>query len=241
MDAPTPTLAALQERLDYAFKNPALLEEALTHSSRLQDDRGAAQSNQRLEFLGDAVLQLIVTQSLFALFPNEREGGLSQRRSALTKGSFLAARARELGLDACLSLGASEEAAGGREKASALEDAFEALVGAIYLDSGLPAAQRVVLALYGDLAARLSGVEEKENPKGRLQEIVQPEHGNLALRYDVVATYGADHAREYEIAVFLLDRLLGKGRGTSKKLAEEAAAQAALATLAESGKEADLR
>jgi ribonuclease-3 len=228
----------LQARLGHRFRDPALLERALTHSSRLQDDRGAGESNQRLEFLGDAVLQLVVTQALFALFPQEREGGLSQRRSALTKGSFLAQLARDLGLPACLRLGQSEEAAGGREKASALEDAFEALVGAIFLDSDLAATQRVVLSLYGDLAARLAAVEDRENPKGRLQELVQPAHGNQALRYEVVGTLGADHAREYEVAVYLHERALGRGHGTSKKLAEEAAAAAALVAL---GKEPDLR
>jgi ribonuclease-3 len=230
--------AALQKRLGYAFRDPALLERALTHSSRLQDDRGAGESNQRLEFLGDAVLQLVITQALFALYPGEREGGLSQRRAALTKGSFLAQLAREFGLHTSLRLGASEEASGGRDKASALEDAFEALVGALYLDSDFPTAQRVVLGLYGDLPGRLAGVGDQENPKGRLQEMVQPEHGNEALRYQVTATLGADHAREYEVSVFLLERRLGGGRGPSKKLAEEAAARAALAAL---GKEPDLR
>jgi ribonuclease-3 len=215
-----------------------LLERALTHSSRLQDDRGTGESNQRLEFLGDAVLQLIITQALFGLFPEEREGGLSQRRASLTKGSFLSRLAREFGLHACLRLGASEEAAGGRDKASALEDACEALVGALYLDSDFPTARRIVLAMYGDLPARLAAVEDRENPKGRLQELVQPEHGNQALRYEVTGTLGADHAREYDVSVFLHERHLGQGRGTSKKLAEEAAALAALVAL---GKEPDLR
>ena len=228
----------LQKRLGYAFRDPALLDRALTHSSRLQDNRDAGESNQRLEFLGDAVLQLVVTQALFDLYPLEREGGLSQRRAALTKGSFLAQLAREFGLHACLRLGASEEAAGGRDKASALEDAFEALVGALYLDSDFPTAQRVVLAMYGDILGRLAGVEDHENPKGRLQEMMQPDHGNQALRYEVTATLGADHAREYEVSVFLHERHLGGGRGTSKKLAEEAAARAALTAL---GKEPDLR
>ncbi len=234
--SPSSPASALQERLAYAFRDPALLELALTHSSRLQDEPGAAQSNQRLEFLGDAVLQLVITHSLYLLFPGEREGGLSQRRAALTKGSFLAGLAREFGLDACLRLGASEEAAGGRDKASALEDAFAALVGASYLGSDLPTARRVVLSWYGDLAARLAAGGDNENPKGRLQELVQPVHGNQALRYDVVGTSGADHAREYEVAVHLNGRRLGAGRGSSKKLAEEAAATAALAVL---GKEAE--
>jgi ribonuclease-3 len=225
---------SLEHRIGHAFRDPALLARALTHPSWLQDHPGADESNQRLEFLGDAVLQLILTEALFALFPAEREGTLSKRRAALANGAFLARLARELGIPAGLRLGGSEEAGGGRDKAAALEDACEALVGAVYLDSDLPTVRRVVLGWYGDLAARLAKVEDGENPKGRLQERIQPAHGNEALRYDVVAVEGADHARAYEIAVSLHDRELGRGRGPSKKLAEEAAARAALETLEKS-------
>jgi len=224
-------LEALVARVGHDFKDPALLARALTHPSYLPEHPEASENNQRLEFLGDAVLQLILTESLFELYPGEREGGLSKRRAALTKGAFLAELAREAGLDACLRLGASEETTGGRDRASTLEDAFEALVGALYLDGGLPAARRMVAAIYGDLAGRLASVGETDNPKGRLQELLQPVHGNNALRYEVVAAEGADHARAYEVAVFLLDRELGRGRGPSKKLAEEAAARAALAAV----------
>lgn len=201
----------------------------MTHTSFLPEHPDVAESNQRLEFLGDAVLQLILTEALFALFPGDREGLLSKRRAALTKGAFLVELAGELNLEACLLLGTSEAATGGRTRASSLEDAFEALVGALYLDSDLARTRRIVLSLYGDLPARLSGVVEEDNPKGRLQERVQPRFGNQALRYEVTRTEGEDHARAFEVAVFLLDRLLGSGRGPSKKLAEEAAARAALA------------
>lgn len=224
-------LVQLQTRIGHTFRDATLLERAVTHPSYLQDDPTAQDNNQRLEFLGDAVLQLILTNALFAQFPTDREGALSKRRAALTKGIFLAQLAREIGLDTCLRLGAGEEAGGGRAKASALEDAFEALVGALYLDGDPGAAQRVVLAIYGPLADRLAVSEDVDNPKGRLQERVQPDHGNTALRYDVTHTAGADHAREYSATVFLLDRELGSGRGSSKKLAEEAAARAALKNL----------
>lgn len=220
----------LQTRLAYTFRDSSLLERALTHSSFLPDHPGA-ESNQRLEFLGDAVLQLVLTDALFQLFPADREGLLSKRRAALANGPFLAQLARELGLDASLRLGTSEESTGGRTRSSALEDAFEALLGAIYLDSDLPTVRRIVLALYGDFSTRLATTEDTGNPKGRLQELVQPDHGNHALRYVVLRTEGEDHARQYEVAVFLLDRQLGTGRGPSKKLAEEAAAHAALDTL----------
>jgi ribonuclease-3 len=227
----TTPLDALQARLGYDFRDKGLLEEALTHPSYAQDHPESKGSNQRLEYLGDAVLQLILTEELFRANPSEREGALTKRRAALTRGAFLTGLARDIGLDTCLRLGASEEASGGRTKASALEDAFEALVGALFLDGGIDRTRRALLAVYGPLADRLAGVEDSENPKGRLQESIQPAHGNHALRYEVVGTEGADHARAFEVAVFLHDRPLGRGRGPSKKSAEEAAARAALAEL----------
>ena len=223
-------LASLQTRLAYTFRDPSLLARAVTHPSFLPENPGT-DSNQRLEFLGDAVLQLVLTDALFRLFPADREGLLSKRRAALANGPFLAQLARELGLDTALRLGTSEESTGGRKRAAALEDAFEALVGAVYLDSDLPTATRVVLGLLGDLPARLAATEDTGNPKGRLQELIQPVHGNDALRYEVLRIEGEDHAREYEVAVLLLGRQLGTGRGPSKKLAEEAAALAALGIL----------
>ncbi|HWA08374.1 MAG TPA: ribonuclease III [Opitutaceae bacterium] len=232
-DSDSQLLERLQHRLVYSFRDVTVLACALTHPSYLQDHPEVAESNQRLEFLGDAVLQLVLTEALFQLFPGDREGPLSRRRAALTKGSFLAALAREIGLDALLRLSPGEEATGGRRRDAALEDACEALFGAIYLDGGLPVARRVILDLYGPLPDRLAVALGADNPKGRLQEIVHPRHGNAALRYEVVQVAGVDHAREYEVSVFINDQPAGTGRGSSKKLAEEAAAQAALDSLAE--------
>lgn len=223
-------LEKLQTRLGYTFRDAALLERALTHTSYLPEHPGI-ESNQRLEFLGDAVLQLVLTEALFQLFPADREGPLSRRRATLANGVFLAQLARDIGLDVSLRLGASEESTGGRSRASALGDAFEAVIGAVYLDSDFATARQIVLALYGDLSTRLAIVGDDDNPKGRLQERVQPTHGNDALRYEVTATDGADHARAYEVVVRLLDQPIGRGRGTSKKLAEEAAAREALKNL----------
>jgi len=231
MPASPEKLPALEKRLGYRFKNQSLLLEALTHGSYLQDDPGAGAHNQRLEFLGDAVLHFIITDALFRQSTTEREGVLSRRRAILSKGEFLTRLARDLGLDASVRLSKSEEDTGGRARASILEDAFEALVAAIYLDSDFATTQRVVLNWYGPLADRLALTEDAENPKGRLQELVQPEHGNTALRYEVITTTGPRHARAYEVAVFLHDRKLGTGRGSSKKIAEEAAAGAGLALL----------
>lgn len=224
-------LDALQARIGHRFRDPALLERALTHASWMQDNPAVRGNNQRLEFLGDSVLQLILTEALFSLFPEDREGELTKRRAILSKGAFLSMLARETGIEGCLRLGANEEATGGRGRDAALEDAFEAVVGAVNLDGGLEAARRAVLGIYGDIRGRLANLEDFANPKGRLQEIVQPAHGNQALRYDVLATEGADHERKYEVAVYLLERRLGLGRGPSKKVAEEEAARAALAEL----------
>jgi ribonuclease III len=222
---------ALQARIGYRFRDAALLERALTHASWLQDNPSSPGNNQRLEFLGDSVLQLVLTEALYGLFPEDREGELTKRRAILGKGEFLSRLARETGVDSCLRLGANEEATGGRGRDAALEDAFEALVGAVSLDGGLENARKAVLGIYGDIPGRLAALEDHANPKGRLQEIVQPAHGNQALRYEVLAAEGADHERMFEVAVYLLERRIGSGRGPSKKVAEEEAARAALGTL----------
>ena len=225
------SLSALEARIGYTFRDRAHLILAVTHPSCQQEANSTKENNQRLEFLGDAVLHAIVAEALYREFPTEREGVLTRRRASLANGTFLANLAREIQLDAALRLGASEEATGGRNRDSALEDAFEALIGAVFIDGGLDAARQVALGIYGTLATRLEGVETVANPKGRLQEIVQPIHGNAALRYEVKAA-GADHSKEFEAVVYLFETALGSGRGPSKKLAEEAAAAVALAKVA---------
>ena len=224
----SPPLDELQVRIGHTFRQPALLTLAVTHPSWLPEHPEEPESNQRLEFLGDAVLQLILTEALFALYPGDREGALTQRRALLVRGVFLAGLARETGLDACLRLGTGEETSGGRTRAAALGDAFESLIGALYLDSDLATVRHVVLGLYGPLPDRLAVRQEADNPRGRLQERVQAAHGNDALRYECAHVAGDDHAREYEAHVFLHTTRLGSGRGPSKKAAEEAAARAAL-------------
>ena len=223
----SPETARLEQQLGYAFRAPHLLADALRHPSAASLHPGTP-SNQRLEFLGDAVLQLIISEALYQADPDAREGVLSRRRSALTKGTFLVTLARELGLDQALALSPAEEQTGGRERASSLEDAFEALVGAIYLDGGIAAARAAVLRCYGPLDRRLDGPEQGDNPKGRLQELVQPAHGNCALRYEVIHTKGQPHDRHFDVHLHLLDRLIGTGSGRSKKEAEENAAREAL-------------
>lgn len=221
----------LQSRLGHVFARQELFQEALTHPSYANEHPDRPVSNQRLEFLGDAVLQLIVTDALFALFPSAPEGALSRHRSILTKGRCLTQLALELGLDAALRLGASENTLAGRSRPSNLEDAFEALVGALYLDAGLDRTRRLVLAAYGALDQRISAGSVLDNPKGRLQERLKPNPNAGVLRYETTQSGGPDHDREYTARVFLADRVLGEGRGPSKKAAEEAAARAALSAL----------
>ncbi len=223
------TLAQLQARLGHTFRSPALLLQALTHPGYTNEHPADGDHYQRLEFLGDAIIQFVVTEALFHLRPAEREGELSRLRVALTNGIFLSGLARELEIPAHLRLCAAEQKTGGSPTAPG--DAYEAMVGAIFLDAGLPAAQAFIRRSYGDWEARLASLKIKEaNPKGRLQERIQPLHGTGALRYETVHSGGADHAKEYTCTVFLADRALGTGRGTSKKVAEEAAARSALAS-----------
>ena len=225
-------LAQFQIRLGHVFRKPELLRQALTHPGYANEHPENGDHYQRLEFLGDAVIQLVVTAALFHLHLHEREGELSRLRVALTNGVFLGGLARELDLPAHLRLCTAEQKSGGSPTAAG--DAYEAVVGAIFLDAGLPAAEAFILRSYGAIEARLASLKiEDANPKGRLQERVQPLHGTGALRYETTQSGGAEHAKEYSSNVFLADRLLGTGRGTSKKLAEEAAARAALSRLSQ--------
>lgn len=226
------SLPALAARVGHAFTRPELLAEAITHPSFANEHPANGPDNQRLEFLGDAVLQLIITDALYALFPTAQEGALSRHRSILTKGRCLTQLALELGLDRALKLGGSEATTGGATRASNLEDAFEALVGALYLDAGLETTRALILTAYGPLEPRLASGLVTDNPKGRLQERIQARPEKAPLRYETSHVSGADHEREYVSRLSLGEDLIGEGRGTSKKQAEEAAARAALEKLA---------
>ena len=223
----TAETAPFIQKLGYAFRDPTLLADALRHPSAaaLHPD---TPSNLRLEFVGDAVLQLIISEALYRADTAAREGVLSRRRATLTKGAFLVTIALELGLDQALELSPAEEQTGGRERPSSLEDACEALIAAIYLDGGLEAVRATVKRWYGPLQSRLAGSEQGDNPKGRLQELVQPEHGNAALRYEVTQIQGQPHDRHFDVQLHLLDKLIGTGSGRTKKEAEENAAREAL-------------
>jgi ribonuclease-3 len=217
----------LEERIGYTFADKDLLARALTHPSYLQGNDSTGH-NQRLEFLGDAVLGLVLAEALFAELPAEREGTLTRFRSMLAKGNQLALIAREIDLGAALRMGDAEDSMGVRERPSILEDALEAVIGAVYRDGGLENARKVVLHLYGPLAKRLDFQMEAHNPKGRLQEIHQPTLGNQAIEYRLVEESGPDHCKHFTVEVWIGGTCRGRGSGNSKKLAEEAAAMEAL-------------
>lgn len=224
----SPELQRLQEKIGYRFREPALLRESLIHPSWLHENPKESRNNQRLEFLGDAVLDLILSERLFHLFPEEREGTLTKHRAILAKGRFLSDLARKLTLHESILMSRSEINNEGNKRQSSLEDVFEALVGAIYLDSDLPTTRDVVLRWYGDIPSQLEAYTPASNPKGRLQELVQPTLGNNAIRYEVIREEGEAHDRFFVVHLLLQDKFLGAGEGKSKKEAEEQAATSAL-------------
>jgi ribonuclease-3 len=222
-----PRLRELFERLPGEGDLPHL-DEAFTHPSFANEQRGRCSDNQRLEFLGDAVLGLVVGELLMERFPAAKEGELSLLRSLLVSGGPLATWARAVGLGPALRLGRGADAAGERERDNVLADAAEALVGAVYLDRGLPAARELAAAIVAEPLAHL-GVRGAvaRDPKSELQERVQAE-GATSPRYRVVAAEGPDHRREFVVEVEVEGCAIGRGRGRSKKLAEQAAARAAI-------------
>ncbi len=220
-----------ETRIGYRFEDSALLTRSLTHPSYLQQFPHAPGHNQRLEFLGDAVLGLILAEYLCEIYPKEREGVLTWRRAALARGEKLAEIARSLGLPDEVLLSEAEISNGGRERNSILEDALEALIGAIYLDGGYPATRDSVRKWFGSLEQHLDRFATDHNPKGRLQEHFQPLLGNDAISYEVVGESGPDHQKLFEVCVRIDGTVHGSGSGLSKKEAEEAAAREALAGL----------
>jgi ribonuclease-3 len=225
-----PALDALQERLGYTFRDPELLRLALTHPSIAHEATAHTPHNQRLEFLGDAVLGLVLTQELFEKFPALGEGPLTKARAQMVNGRTLAEEARRLGLGECLIVSRGEEASGGRQRLSALADAFEALLGAIFLDGGYGAASEFILRCFRDVFGELTEIPNLDNPKGELQELLQSK-SSASPEYELTFVSGPDHDRVFECAVLHLGAELGRGQGKSKKEAESNAAVAALGRL----------
>ncbi len=222
----------LQHQLGYAFRNPALLRLAFTHPSVAHEQGAPLQTNQRLEFLGDAVLQLVLTRELYENFPAVGEGPLTKARAKLVNRRTLAEHARRLGLGKHLIVSRGEEIHGGRERGSALADAFEALLGAVFLDGGFEMAREFILRQFQGASGELSVIPILENPKGELQELLQAVSSE-APRYHAVSATGPDHDRVFECTVHHNGLELARGQGKSKKAAESEAALAALRKLRE--------
>ena len=223
-------LNELQARLGHVFRDPAQLQLALTHPSVAHEQGAPVQHNQRLEFLGDAVLQLVLTRELYEKFPDFGEGPLTKARAKLVNRRTLAEKGRTLGLGEHLILSRGEETHGGRERPSALADAFEAVVGAVLQDGGIAAAGEFVMRHFREEFSELSDIPILENPKGELQELLQAKSQDAPL-YHVVSTTGPDHDRVFECTVHHEGRELARGRGKSKKEAESDAALQALTKL----------
>jgi ribonuclease III len=225
-------LAALQAQLGYAFRDEGLLRLALTHPSVAHEQGTPVQHNQRLEFLGDAVLQLALTRELYEKFSDMGEGPLTKARAKLVNRRSLATRGREVGLGANLVISRGEELSGGRDRASALADAYEALVGAIFLDGGYEVAREFILREFSPAFSGLEAIPILENPKGELQEFLQARSPE-APHYDIASASGPDHDRVFECTVHHGGVELARGTGKSKKAAQSEAALAALKKLRE--------
>ncbi len=225
-----PTLAELEAELGYRFRDLALLRLAVTHPSLAHELGGGQQHNQRLEFLGDAVLQLAITTRLYQQFPELGEGPLTQARAQLVNRSTLATHGRRLDLGSHLVLSRGEETSGGRTRGSTIADTFEAVVGAVFLDSDYATVRDLVLRICRDSLGELESLPSLANPKGELQERLQAKSPEPP-HYELKSSCGPDHNRSFECAVYHHGVELGRGSGRSKKSAESAAAFAALEKL----------
>jgi len=223
-----PSLEAVEEALGYRFREPGLLEQALAHPSFAHEIEGG-RSNERLEFLGDAVLGLVVAHLLYADHPDWREGVLTRARHALVNEAALAERARSLGLGRNVRLGRSEQRTGGAEKESILSDAYEAVLGAVYLDGGLAAVTDVVRRSFGPALAE-DAVAPERDPKTQLQEWAQARHRCVPV-YRTLSDSGVENDGErFVVEVWIAEAAVGRGAGRTKRGAERRAAASALAS-----------
>lgn len=221
-------MSQLEQRLGYQFKDPTLLGRALTHKSFANELKTPAEHNEKLEFLGDAVLDLVVGEFLFEQFPGDTEGGLSKKRASIVNEEVLSELALDMQLNKLLLLGKGEILTGGATKPRLIASSFEAIVGALYLDGGFEVTRQVLRREFSALTEKVCGQEDYEKDyKTRLQELVQK-----ALRetpkYEVLAEEGPPHDREFLVCVRVKEDIWAQGRGRSKKNAEQAAAKTAL-------------
>ncbi|MGI5963882.1 MAG: ribonuclease III [Lawsonibacter sp.] len=221
-------MKSLEEKLEYHFQNRELLENALTHSSCANESRGKLHSNERLEFLGDSILGMVVADHLYRNHPDLPEGELTRTRAALVCEESLVEVAQSLGLGSYLRLGKGEEAGGGRKRPSIQADAVEAVLAAVYLDGGIGSVRKIIQKYI--LSREVAGLTKPRDYKTALQELVQRESGQV-LQYRLTGEEGPDHDKRFFIAVDLNGTAIGTGNGRSKKEAEQMAAKAAIESL----------
>ena len=226
-DAPLQIRQRLQDAIQYTFADETLLTTALTHKSFANETPGKIEDNQRLEFLGDAVLGCVAAEALMEKLPDSPEGVLTQHRAALVNESSLADLAREIDLGSALLLGRGEEMSNGRDRSSTLCDAVESVLGAVFLDGGFEEARRVIRCLIADRLSELAEGTHLGDAKGALQEMLQAEN-RPGPCYRLVGEEGPDHAKIFEVEVSVDGRTVAVGRGRSKKEAEKDAAARAL-------------
>ncbi len=217
----------LEKTLGIQFKDNSLLKRALTHRSYLNENRDVEKNNERLEFLGDAVLELIVSDHLYSNYPNRPEGELTSFRSAIVRTESLADASRELEYGKYLRMSKGEEETGGRDKDYILANTFEAVLGAIYLDQGYEQCKKLVDKI---LISKIKNIVERRldiDSKTKIQEIAQAKYKETPT-YEVLKEYGPDHNKKFVVGVKLGNKIIGKGKGESKQKAEEAAAQKGL-------------
>ncbi len=224
------SLDEVVKSLGFKFKNPKLLQQAFIHRSYLNESREFNESNERLEFLGDAVLSFIVSSYLFLIKPTDNEGYLTNLRSYIVKTQSLAQAAEALNLGTYLKLSRGEDATGGRKNPQLLANTFEALLGAIYMDQGFELANKMVHQTLLPLFQKELESGPPKDAKSELQELVQTKVKE-SPQYRILATKGPDHAKEFTVGVFIKGKEEGRGIGSSKQVAEEQAAQQALKTL----------
>jgi len=217
----------LEKKIGYKFKAQAILENVFVHRSFLNENVGKEiDSNERMEFLGDAVLELVVTEYLYKKYKNP-EGELTNWRAALVRGEMLAKIAKDVELGDYLLLSRGEEKAGGRSRDIILANAFEALIGALYLDGNIKATEKFIAKF---VISKLKEILEKQlyiDAKSRFQELVQEKMG-ITPHYQVISEFGPDHSKSFTIGAYMADKLVGEGSGSSKQLAQQAAAADAL-------------
>lgn len=220
-------LTGCMEKLGYRFQNESLLRRAVTHSSWAVEQHRMGEDNERLEYLGDAVLEHLVSRHLFDAHPEMREGALTRLRSSLVCEGALSAAARRLGLGEYVLLSRGEEQCGGRNKESILSDAFEAVLAAVYLDGGLEEAQKLV-ERYVLPAETLENRSSSKDSKTAFQELIHADHKGRAIRYELVSESGPDHKKLFTMRVLVDEEEWGVGSGPSKQAAGQAAAQMAM-------------